>query len=196
MNVIYNLFDTQLNHNTKAVIFDCFGTLMQIKDKHMPYKYLKEELYKNNIVIEDFAKIVMDRKCEIEDIEKLAQFKFNNEQKIRFKQMLEKELRSVQIYEDVNQYLKELKIKNIKTILCSNLAYPYGRSATSMTLPLDKYVLSYEVGYIKPQSEIFQLCLNQYNLNKDEVVYVGDSVKDDYNGATEFGIKPFLIKRK
>lgn len=196
MNVIYNLFDTQLNSNTKAVIFDCFGTLMEIRDKHMPYKYLKEELYKNNIVIDDFAKIVMDRKCEIEDIEKLAQFKFNNEQKIKFKQMLEKELRSVHIYEDVNQYLQELKNKNIKTILCSNLAISYGKSAKSITLPLDKYVLSYEVGYIKPQPEIFQLCLNQYSLDKSEVVYVGDSVRDDYNGATQFGLQAFLIKRK
>lgn len=196
MNVIYNLFDTQLNNNTKAVIFDCFGTLMEIRDKYMPYKYLKEELYKHNIVVDDFAKIVMNRKCEIKDIEKLTNFRFNNEQKIKFKQMLEKELRSVHIYEDVNQYLRELKNKNIKTILCSNLAYPYGKSATSMTFPLDKYVLSYEAGFIKPQPEIFQLCLNQYNLHKDEVVYVGDSVRDDYNGATQFGLKAFLIKRK
>lgn len=196
MNTIYSLFDTQLETNTKAVIFDCFGTLMEIKEKKMPYKYLRDELYKNNIVIDNFAKLVMENSCEIEDIEKMSKFKFSNEQKLKFKQMLEKELRSIHIFEDVNQYLKELKEKNIKTILCSNLALPYGKSAKSLTLPLDKYILSYEVGHIKPNKEIFQLCLNQYNLKKEEVVYVGDSIKDDYNGATEFGIKVFLIKRK
>lgn len=196
MNVIYNLFDTQLNKKTKAVIFDCFGTLMEIRDKHMPYKYLREELYKNNIAVDNFAQLVMEEKCDIEEIESLVNFKFNNEQKIKFKQMLEKELRSIHIFDDVNQYLKDLQSKNIKTILCSNLAYPYGKSAKTLTLPLDKYILSYEVGYIKPHKEIFEICLNQYGLDKDEVVYVGDSVKDDYNGATNFGIKAFLIKRK
>lgn len=196
MNVIYNLFDTQLTQKTKAVIFDCFGTLMEIRDKHMPYKYLREELYKNNIAVDNFAQLVMEEKCDIEDIESLVNFKFNNEQKIKFKQMLEKELRSIHIFDDVNQYLKNLQSQNIKTILCSNLAYPYGKSAKTLTLPLDKYVLSYEVGHIKPHKEIFEICLNQYGLNKDEVIYVGDSVKDDYNGATNFGIKAFLIKRK
>lgn len=195
MNVIYNLFDTQLNENTKAVIFDCFGTLMEIRDKHMPYKYIRDELYKNNIVVDNFAQFVMENKCEIEDIEKIAHFKFNNEQKIKFKHMLEKELRSVHVYNDVNQYLQVLKSKNIKTILCSNLALPYGKSATSLTYPLDKYILSYEAGYTKPSKEIFQKCLDQYNLKKEEVVYVGDSIKDDYHGATNFGIKVFLIKR-
>lgn len=196
MNVIYNLFDTQLTKETKAVIFDCFGTLMEIRDKHMPYKYLREELYKNNIVVDNFAQLVMENKCDIEDIEKLSKFKFSNEQKIKFKQMLEKELRSVHIFDDVNQYLKDLKEKNIKTMLCSNLAFPYGKSAKSLTFPLDKYILSYEVGHIKPHKEIFQICLDQLSLQKEEVVYVGDSVKDDYNGATSFGIKAFLIKRK
>lgn len=195
MNIIYNLFDLQLNKNTKAVIFDCFGTLMEIREKHMPYKYLREELYKNNILIDNFAQIVMERKCDIEDIESIVKFKFNNEQKIKFKQMLEKELRSIHIFDDVNQCLKDLQNKDIKTILCSNLAYPYGKSAKTLTLPLDKYILSYEVGCTKPSREIFEICLSQYELKKEEVVYVGDSVKDDYNGATEFGIKAFLIKR-
>lgn len=196
MNKIYSLFETQLENNTKAVIFDCFGTLMEIRDKKMPYKYLRDELYKNNIVVNNFAKLVMENSLEIEDIEKISKFTFSNEQKLKFKQMLEKELRSIYVFKDVNQYLKELKEKKIKTILCSNLALPYGKSAKSLTLPLDKYILSYEVGHIKPNKEIFQLCLNQYSLKKEEVIYVGDSIKDDYNGAIEFGMKVFLIKRK
>lgn len=195
MNVIYNLFDIELTKNTKAVIFDCFGTLMEIREKNMPYRYLRDELYKNNIVVKNFAQLIMENNYNIENVEKIVNFKFSNEQKIRFKQMLEKELRSIHIFDDVNQYLGSLKEKNIKSILCSNLAFPYGKSAKSSTLPLDSYVLSYEVGYTKPNKEIFQLCLDKYALKKEEVVYVGDSVKDDYNGATNFGIKVFLIKR-
>lgn len=196
MNVIYNLFDIQVQKNTKAIIFDCFGTLMEIREKQMPYKYLREELYKNNIVIDDFARIVMQSKCDIQEIEKLANYKFTNEQKIRFKQMLEKELRSVHVFDDVNRYLKELGARNIKTALCSNLAEPYGKSAKTLTLPLNEYILSYNVGYIKPDKEIFNICLEKLKLNKEEVIYVGDSIKDDYKGATEFGINAYLIKRK
>lgn len=196
MQTIYNLFDTPLNKNTKAVIFDCFGTLMEIRDKSMPYKYLLKELYNNNIEISNLSKNLMKKKFEIDDIEKETNFKFNNEQKIKFKQMLEKELRSIHAFQDVNQYLIGLKKENIKTILCSNLAFPYGKSAKILTIPLDKYILSYEVGYTKPQPEIFQLCIDAFNLSKDEVVYVGDSINDDFVGATDFGIEAFLIKRK
>jgi len=170
MNVIYNLFDIQVQKNTKAIIFDCFGTLMEIREKQMPYKYLREELYKNNIVIDDFARIVMQSKCDIQEIEKLANYKFTNEQKIRFKQMLEKELRSVHVFDDVNRYLKELGTRNIKTALCSNLAEPYGKSAKTLTLPLNEYILSYNVGYIKPDKEIFNICLEKLKVNKEEVI--------------------------
>lgn len=196
MNVIYNLFDIQIQENTKAIIFDCFGTLMEIREKQMPYKYLREELYKNNIIIDDFARIVMQKKCDLQEIEKLANYKFSNEQKIKFKQMLEKELRSVHIFEDVNQYLRDLEKRNIKTALCSNLAEPYGKSAKTLTFPLNNYILSYDVGYIKPDKEIFQKCLDSLNVKKEEAIYVGDSIKDDYKGATEFGMSAFLIKRK
>ena len=44
---MFCLFDIQIQENTKAIIFDCFGTLMEIREKQMPYKYLREELYKN-----------------------------------------------------------------------------------------------------------------------------------------------------
>lgn len=196
MNVIYNLFDIQIQPNTKAIIFDCFGTLMGIREKQMPYKYLREELYKSNIVIDDFARIVMQSNCDIKEFEKLANYKFTNEQKIKFKQMLEKELRSIHIFEDVNQYLKELDRRNIKTALCSNLAEPYGKSAKSLTFPLNHYILSYDVGYIKPDKEIFEICIDKLKVKKEDVIYVGDSIRDDYKGATDFGMTAYLIKRK
>ena len=196
MNISLDGIRKAITPKTKAIIFDCFGTLMEIREKQMPYKYLREELYKSNIVIDDFARIVMQSNCDIKEFEKLANYKFTNEQKIKFKQMLEKELRSIHIFEDVNQYLKELDRRNIKTALCSNLAEPYGKSAKTLTFPLNNYILSYDVGYIKPDKEIFQKCLDSLNVKKEEAIYVGDSIKDDYKGATEFGINAYLIKRK
>lgn len=168
---------------------------MEIREKQMPYKYLKNELTKNGIVIDNFARIVMENKYTIKEIEEFTQFKFNSEQTLTFRKMLDNEIKSIYVFDDVKEYLKELNSLNIKTILCSNLALPYGESAKNLIL-LDKYILSYEVGCIKPDNKIYQICLDCFKLTKKDVLFIGDSIRDDYQGATNFGMNAILIKRK
>jgi HAD superfamily hydrolase (TIGR01549 family) len=195
MQSIIYLNEINIKNNTKAVIFDCFGTLMNINDKQMPYKFLREILYKNNINIEKFSEWAMTKKVDFQSIEELCKFKFSNEEKIKFKQMLEKELRSIHIYPEVNVLLKKLKNNNITTMMCSNLAFPYGNAAKKLTYPLDHYVLSYDIGYIKPNPKIFRECQKRLNLESDDIVYVGDSYKNDYLAAKEYGFDSYWLKR-
>jgi YjjG family noncanonical pyrimidine nucleotidase len=49
-------------------------------------------------------------------------------------------------------------------------------------------VISDEVGMRKPQKEIFEIALNDFKLSNKEVLFVGDSLKDDYHGAVNSGI--------
>lgn len=52
----------------------------------------------------------------------------------------------------------------------------------------DSIVISDEIGIRKPNKEIFDYALNELHVSSDEVLFVGDSLSDDYNGARNAGI--------
>ena len=47
----------------------------------------------------------------------------------------------------------------------------------------------------KPDSRIFQFALEQFNCLSSQAWHIGDSLREDYNGATTAGLKAFLIQR-
>jgi YjjG family noncanonical pyrimidine nucleotidase len=49
-------------------------------------------------------------------------------------------------------------------------------------------VISDEVGIRKPKKEIFEIALSDFKLSNKEVLFVGDSLQDDYHGAMNSGI--------
>ena len=58
----------------------------------------------------------------------------------------------------------------------------------------DSIVVSDDVGYAKPDPEIFRIALGRYGLEPGEAVYVGD-MDVDVQGALAAGLKPVLIQR-
>jgi len=56
----------------------------------------------------------------------------------------------------------------------------------------EEIIISSEVGYKKPDPEIFRIALERTSLKANEVVYIGDT-DDDINGALSSGIIPILI---
>lgn len=47
----------------------------------------------------------------------------------------------------------------------------------------------------KPRKEIFNYALKISGCNKDEVIHIGDSFKNDYQASTDYGIKALLLDR-
>jgi len=58
----------------------------------------------------------------------------------------------------------------------------------------DRLYLSYEIGYIKPQKEIYEYLLNDANLNPKECLFF-DDLQENLNGAASFGIQTQLITK-
>lgn len=52
----------------------------------------------------------------------------------------------------------------------------------------DSIVVSDEVGVRKPHKEIFEFALQQLKVNSSEVLFIGDSLHDDYAGAQNSGV--------
>lgn len=60
----------------------------------------------------------------------------------------------------------------------------------------DSIVISDEIGYWKPDPNIFETALDQLNVDRAEVLFIGDSIKDDYQGAIQSGIDFCFYNRK
>lgn len=63
----------------------------------------------------------------------------------------------------------------------------------------DDTIFSYEVGYLKPQTEIYELALKRMNAKPEKSVFIGDGGSDEMKGAKQMGINTiltsYLLKR-
>jgi putative hydrolase of the HAD superfamily len=55
--------------------------------------------------------------------------------------------------------------------------------------------ISSQTGAAKPDAEIFQIALQKHDCSPAQAWHIGDSKKEDYQGAKALGIEAFLIKR-
>lgn len=60
----------------------------------------------------------------------------------------------------------------------------------------DTIVLSCDVGLLKTDPEMFEIALDDLDLETDDVIMVGDSLHTDVKGAKAAGIKPVLADRR
>lgn len=47
----------------------------------------------------------------------------------------------------------------------------------------DDTIFSYEVGYLKPQTEIYEIALKKMNVNSEGCIFIGDGGSDELRGA-------------
>lgn len=59
----------------------------------------------------------------------------------------------------------------------------------------DEVVLSYVVGYAKPNKRIYEIALNRLNIRSKDAWMIGDSVTADVKGAQNAGLNAILLDR-
>ena len=101
------------------------------------------------------------------------------------------------IYDDVYPTLEELRRRGLKLAAVSN--WDERLRPLLQNLGLDRFFtvieISGESGFHKPSVEIFRRALTRLQLNPAEVVHVGDSVREDLEGAQNAGWHAFLLRR-
>ncbi|MFC7444404.1 HAD family hydrolase [Mesoflavibacter profundi] len=55
--------------------------------------------------------------------------------------------------------------------------------------------VSEKIGYSKPDIRLYKLALDKLNILPEDVLYIGDSFKLDYQPASQLGIKTLIIDR-
>ena len=105
----------------------------------------------------------------------------------------------VQIYPDVEPALTMLNDKGLKLGLVSNgfrRDIDYVLEELNLKKWFDVIVCIESCNCAKPDKQIFFYALDKLRADPREAIFVGDSIKQDYEGALNAGIKPILIDRE
>jgi HAD superfamily hydrolase (TIGR01493 family) len=97
-------------------------------------------------------------------------------------------------YPDTADVLARLHRAGIKTAVVSNIAFDVRPAFQSIGAAefVDEFVLSFEVGAVKPDPAIFQTALTKLGVAADDAVMVGDSEEAD-GGARALGCGFLLV---
>lgn len=188
---INSLIDININ-NHKAIIFDCFGTLLKINNPKYPYLKLLRNI--PGLKKEDYQQVLKNR-LFLKDLNDFYNAKLPLELIEKANQELELELNSIEPYPETIDMLKKLTQRKIDFLICSNLALSYGKKVKQLPISKEKLVLSYDAGTIKPEKKIYEICRDKLNLDYSEILFVGDNLISDYNKPKELGMKALLLKR-
>ena len=89
-------------------------------------------------------------------------------------------------YPDTADVLEGLHRQGIKTAVVSNIAFDIRPAFDAIADYVDEFVLSFEVGAVKPDAAIFETALSRLGVDAVDAVMVGDSDEAD-GGARLIG---------
>ena len=97
-------------------------------------------------------------------------------------------------YPDSVPVLEELRRRGVRTAVVSNVGFDLRAVFAGHGLDrlVDAFVLSYEVGVMKPDPAIFTAALTALDVTPQDALMVGDNWRAD-GGALELGIRTLLL---
>lgn len=108
------------------------------------------------------------------------------------------------IFPDIKLQFEKITTEGKSINILSNTGFINGKTLRKILsfYELEDFIsfqiYSDEVGYSKPNNEIFQLVFDQVNktreTQKKEILHIGDNSIADYNGAVNFGFDAHLLK--
>lgn len=181
----------------QVVVFDLFGTLINFGVQHHPFRQLLKWARENGRqVLPDDARTVMTINGGIDAISHGLGIKPPRELVQKIETQIEDELSSLTLFDDVIPTLNALQSRGIKIGLCSNLAQPYGAVIGKLLAEFDlEQFLSYELGTIKPEAQIYESILNRFNCDPDQCLFIGDTFEADYAGPMAVGMRACHLTR-
>ena len=182
---------------TKLVVFDLFGTLVEYGVVHHPFRQLLMWARDNGRRPKpDDARRLMTVNGELPELIAALGIAAPDWLLEQIQLQLQEELASLTLYDDVEPTLSALKASEVPFAICSNLASPYGRVLERL-LGEYKFIrcMSYEVGFIKPEPEIYRTIGDIAQVNPGDCLFVGDTLLADYEGPRQYGMRACHLMR-
>ena len=187
-----------------GIIFDAFGTILQISRRTNPYLLLfREARRQGRILAPDKIAGAMTMDLSLDEFGAHLGVTLCSSLRKELNRALELELSSIRPYPDALEAIKLLQKSGCQLGVCSNLAAPYGRVVRELFPKMDGYAFSYEQGIMKPDPKIYLSICNQIGVEpghyfggeKACVMMIGDSPKCDRDGPRAVGIMGLLLSR-
>ena len=187
----------------RFVLFDAFGTLLQISQGRHPYRQiLKEGTRQGRRPQPDDLRQILTRNLNLAEAAELFGIKIQSAHMADIEGDLEADLQSIEAFEDGLRAVEILQAKGIKIAVASNLAAPYASSIRRLYPTVDAYGFSFALGAMKPEPFFYRGTCEllgvdtSYYSGGDNVAMIGDSEKCDRDGPNAVGIPGFLLNRQ
>lgn len=204
----------------RAVIFDCYGTLVDIrtderKDEVFYYLALYLQYYGATIGAEELKAVVALEKerslktsgerypeVDLENVFKtiLGRAGFTNsflaESCCKLKRLLSRE--RFQLFPDSLPVLREMKRDGYPLAMVSDAQKVYCFEEAKMlglNQFFDHFIVSTHFGFKKPDPRLFAIACDLLEIPPTEAVYVGDSFERDIKGPKQIGMQVILVDR-
>jgi HAD superfamily hydrolase (TIGR01549 family) len=96
-----------------------------------------------------------------------------------YKQMTRDDIAKIELYPETMDVLARLREAGLQVGLISNLSTPYMEPFFTLGLDrmMDHAVFSCEVGFVKPEPQIYEAMISKMGLEPSQMLMVGDSSK-------------------
>ena len=190
----------------KAVIFDFWGTIVEIGVHPSPIRQVKSIL---NIDIPfpsyilKFEDVFMKQPYDnlFEAFTEVCKAFYVEPKKELLEELVglwNKNKLLAKPFPETVEVLKELKDYGYKVVLLANtdcFSIEEIMEKYDLRKYFDSIILSYNVHMLKNNPRMFQKVLEEINASKEEVVMVGDSIESDIIGAKKAGVEAILVDR-
>lgn len=101
------------------------------------------------------------------------------------------------VFDFVVPLFKKLKEKGYKLAIVSNTSmftYQYIKKKTNVLDHVDYQFFSFQIGYSKPNPQLFLEIQRRVNLYNNEILIIGDNFENDFKAPKLLGINAILFK--
>lgn len=180
---------------SSAVIFDLYGTLLEISQDSRPFHKVARHQSTLNLRASLEIALTTDNQTLHEFAARLGIPSQTGLSVID--EELKRDIARVRLFPDVESTLSALKQRGIATALISNLATPYKQPLFDHQLNrfFDAIVFSCDCGLAKPDPKIYELALRKLRTVPERTIMVGDSLNSDVLGPAQLGINGIHLVR-
>ncbi|GAB2568965.1 HAD family hydrolase [Gracilibacillus alcaliphilus] len=116
----------------------------------------------------------------------------DEQQAIAFQQFYVQEQRKIELFPAMKQLLHQLHASPVQLAVLTNGEYDHQMMKVTQLgltrwIPADHIFVSEQIGYSKPDLEVFQFVEQQLDLERTSTLYIGDSFEHDVIGAKQAG---------
>ncbi|WLH51297.1 HAD family hydrolase [Pseudomonas tolaasii] len=185
-----------------GVIFDAFGTLLEIKSGLHPYRQLlREGIRHGRRPRSDDVMSILTFNGGLAEIAEHLEIQIRSQRLSEIEVDLECEVANIEAFSDALEAVAYLHQHGLRVGVCSNLAQPYGQAVRRLFPALDANTFSFEAGVAKPHPALYEIACNALGgnagqaLDVERVVMIGDSLRCDCHGPRVIGMRGVHLQR-